>query len=658
MKRLTTRQYAILTQLIECEGFVNSDQLSVLVGAAGKTIRKDIESLMPKIYKEYGVDIESKSGLGFCLHRDDSDKFKKFIADFHNAYQSIYPYTNNDYRMHYLMQRLLSAKEHVKINDLCDEIYSSRTIITSTLKLIRRIFSDYDLILEQTPNHGLSVSGKERCKRICLINEYLYFEAMKDTPYEVKDYRELFRIDETSYHIIRETLFGFLKQERNYVISQQGAEKIILAIILLVNRNQMNQRVTFTGEENFETYHTYSHEAANQILMLLSEKLSIEFRKEDVTFIGIIMLGFRNILTYKEVHVKKRVDEAVHIIEDALYYVVKQTGVNEFLRDQTLKERLALHMISMKMRYGYNLIVDYVSGDLVNKKCPIAVEFAVLCCNYIQSKTSLPINRNEVMYMAYLYMTALSRIETFHRKDNNIAIIASIGRDVAISIVETMFSRYPRFVRSLDAFEEYQIDLIKDNYYDYILTDLSLNSFHLKNTKIVPFDFYLRDDDYQKINYIYINTDYTLQRFYKIFRKDLFFNLSMNGTENEIIHELSNCIKSKMQGMDLLESDIRMRNHLTPLENSNNIAFFKTSENYHDETFAAVFFLEKPMIWFRESVQCFIMLSVGEREKEDILLFAEPFANFLNDNQAMLNVLRIPEYDNFMKCLKDSVKGF
>lgn len=179
----------------------------------------------------------------------------------------------------------------------------------------------------------------------------------------------------------------------------------------------------------------------------------------------------------------------------------------------------------------------------------------------------------------------------------------------------------------------------------------------MPHTKLIHFDFYLQESDYQKVRYIYQNKPYMLERYRAIFRKDLFFQLSISGTKNEIIHELSQCIAQKLSGMEQLEADIRMRDRMTPLENSNNIAFFKTSENFQDRSFAAVFFLDKPMIWFRESVQCFIMLSIGSEEKEDILLFQEPFAKFLNDNKAMLSVLEVPTYENFMVCLEDSLKS-
>lgn len=657
MKRLTTRQYAILTQLIENEGFINSDQLSILVGAAGKTIRKDIEQMIPRLYEEYGIDIESKSGLGFCLHHGDEATFKRFLSEFHDAYQSIYPYTNNDYRMHYLMQRLLSADHYVKISDLCEEIYTSRTIITSSLKMIRRIFADYDLVLEHLPNHGLIVNGKERCKRICLINEYMYYLMMKGTPYEVKEYRTLFEIDEDSLSAIRETLFGFLRDEKNYIISHQGAEKVILAIILMVNRNKQGYPVSFTGEESFNTHYTFSYEASKHILTKLSKILSLPISNDDMTFIGIIMLGFRNILSYDEVHVKNRLNETVPVVDDALEFVAQQTGLREFISDQSLKERLAMHLVSMNTRFRYNMIIDYVSGDLVNKKCPLAVELAVLTCNFIQNRTSFPINRCEVMYMAYFFMPALTRIERPKAVNKKIAIISQLGRDVAVSIAETVFNRFPRFARDIEVFEEYQRHLIKDDVYDYILTDLPEESFETKKTPFIPFDFYLREEDVIRISDIYHNMPSLLERFKTIFRPELFFRIHNCTNINAIMHEAAQCVQEKIPDINSLESDIRIRDHLTPLENGNGIAFFKTLENYCDETFAAVFFLDKPIIWFRESVQCLIMISLGEKEKEDLLLFTNCFEHFLNDSLNSMDMLKTCEYDNFMKCLECSVRG-
>lgn len=651
MKRFTSRQLAILTQLIDRDDFISSDQLSIIVGVVGKTIRTDIELMIETLFGKYAVTIEAKSGLGFRLNHDQKN-YGRFLRDYHEAYQSIFPYTNNKSRLHYIIQRLVAAKAYIKISDLVDELYCSRTLISNTLKVVRKVLRDYNLSVIHTPNHGLKVEGRELHKRICLINEYSFYEMALGTIYEDKTFGDLFQLDEAQYQLINKTLMVFLKEEHNYIVSNSGIHKIKLAISLTINRNHQGLRVSFTEEEKFDTRYTYSYDAAHKILSELSQKSSIFFRQQDTVFMGIIMLGFRNILSFSEVHVKHNFNESLKLAEDAMADVVRFFNVEILEKDKLLRERLAMHVLCMRTRFRYNLIIDYIPGYLANGFSIAAIEMAVRFCRYLENETGHTINRNEVSYVAFLYISALARIEKPHKTDKHIAILSHISRDVSLSIVEQTLERFPKIARNLSAFELYQKDMLEKDRYDLIITDLSKEELEYLETPILEFDFMfsLHDHLAAKMYYNYGLEDFT--RLMNLFNREYFFSISSTGGPTKTLQIIGKKLHSIYGKNDNFADALMQRNDSFPIEKGNNVAFMKSLENYEGPSFCSVFFLDKPVIWFKESVQCVFVFSTSADNNDDVFLFSGAFDRYIGSGLEMVNLLNDFSYDTFCKRLK------
>lgn len=658
MEQLSRRQYAILMQLIEYDGFLNSSQLSLVIGAAGKTIRRDIEQMSAHLKEVYGIDIESKSGLGFYLHREDKEKFQKFMEIYNNAYKEIYPYVNNEARLHYLIQRLIAANGYVKIASLSEEIYCSRSLITRTLHVVREVLEEYGLLLEQKANYGLIVNGKESNKRICMMNEHGSFLHMQGSVYEEKNYKQLFELPTHQTKVIRAVILDFLKQDANYCISSEAIDKIVLAIILLKNCNSSGQEVSYTDEEIINCHFTFSYEMSKKILAKLKEEIDLVYTEDDIAFLGIIMLGYRTILRYEEVHVKRQFHECLALAEDAIHYLSNRCGLATFETDRIFKERLTLHLIGLRLRAQNNLIIDYVPGYLTIKNSSLAIELSVLLCKRLSDTIGYKIHRNEVPYMAFLLLPVIMRMEKDVLKDNRVAVISYFGRDVAMSIVEATVQRFNRFIRDIKVYEQYQKNDIQFGQYDFIITDLPAEEFESTNTPVVHFDFKISKHDEIASALCYYRIEEKLAKLKKIFRKENFYTLKGVNSDVEALNRIADRLQEDLGIKGDIHSDLRIRNTLNPVENGNTIAYLKTLENYTSETYCSVFKLEHPVIFFREAIQCVIVLILGNDHKEDLLLFGGEFEHWINNGRAMMELLHNLTYENFISCLENYIRNF
>ena len=139
MATFPNRKLSILPQLVNHPQYVSSEELSLVTGFSPKTIRKDIQEMTEILEESYGIRVQSKKGIGYSLPALSYDQMEKLIPIFDNAYSAMIPYSSNELRIHYIIQRLIASDEVIRINDLAEELYISRFTVTEDLKMVRHL---------------------------------------------------------------------------------------------------------------------------------------------------------------------------------------------------------------------------------------------------------------------------------------------------------------------------------------------------------------------------------------------------------------------------------------------------------------------------------------------------------------------------------------
>src|SRR5699024_2818876 len=73
----------------------------------------------------------------------------------------------------YLSRRLLLGEHYLKLDDLSEEIYVSRSTVQKDLKNVKEILNEYGIQLETRPNYGIKLKGSELKLRFCM-SEYIF----------------------------------------------------------------------------------------------------------------------------------------------------------------------------------------------------------------------------------------------------------------------------------------------------------------------------------------------------------------------------------------------------------------------------------------------------------------------------------------------------
>lgn len=135
--------------------------------------------------------------------------------------------------------------------------------------------------------------------------------------------------------------------------------------------------------------------------------------------------------------------------------------------------------------------------------------------------------------------------------------------------------------------------------------------FESTNTPVVHFDFKISKHDEIASALCYYRIEEKLAKLKKIFRKENFYTLKGVNSDVEALNRIADRLQEDLGIKGDIHSDLRIRNTLNPVENGNTIAYLKTLENYTSETYCSVFKLEHPVIFFREAIQCVIVLILG-----------------------------------------------
>src|SRR5690625_4101579 len=186
---LYNRLKTILHELIASQVAVTGSYLSNINQVSTRTTREDIKSL-DNIIIDNGAKINAIMGKGYQLEIINEKKFKSFLHDISiniNADSSV-PKTPEE-RVQYLIRRLIFSESFVKIEDLADEIFVSKSTIQNDIKERTEILTKNDFKLESRANYGLKDTGTELNLKTCMsehileshkrCNNYILYSQLK-----------------------------------------------------------------------------------------------------------------------------------------------------------------------------------------------------------------------------------------------------------------------------------------------------------------------------------------------------------------------------------------------------------------------------------------------------------------------------------------------
>lgn len=129
------------------------DELATHTNQSKKTVAKYVDELRDMI-KGIGAHLIVKQNKGIYLEGNKKE-LEKFV-------RSIHPFRSGskDDREMYVYSRFLTTSRHLKVQELADDLFVSRSTLENTLKAVRRKFSDQGYEIESSRD-GMILKASE-----------------------------------------------------------------------------------------------------------------------------------------------------------------------------------------------------------------------------------------------------------------------------------------------------------------------------------------------------------------------------------------------------------------------------------------------------------------------------------------------------------------
>lgn len=163
---MATFPHPRLRQLFEAlrQETLSQEELARRLQVSTRTVRSDV-ALLNEIIAPHGAHLAHSRGEGYQLTRFDPARFERLQQKLDE--ELALPRTSRE-RVIHLMVLLLGAERGIKLDELADTWYLSRTALQGDMGEVRERLARFGLQVESRAHQGLQLVGDELAIRACL----------------------------------------------------------------------------------------------------------------------------------------------------------------------------------------------------------------------------------------------------------------------------------------------------------------------------------------------------------------------------------------------------------------------------------------------------------------------------------------------------------
>lgn len=625
---LSRRQMQIIKKLVDAKDcYLSTRELADYVKKNVRTVQSDLKEI-ECVLRKNGVTLLSSRSKGHCLQIDDADCFALFLSKYKE--NSMNEVSENEERTVYVLKRLLESNTYVKVDDLADELFLSKTSIHHLLKNIKVILKKYELTLSHKPYYGIYIDGSEKNKRDCIINEIIVVQNLF-----VKTKNQLFT---TIYNV---TSNCFIKMK--YKVDDVTLMNLLMHIYANVQRMKKGLFIDFHKNEEDEFYTTFYHEIqmAEHIYHELSSMIGFEYVEDEVYALAIYMKGKRS-YDNKNI-ISNKVDR---IISEMFAYIKEKSNV-DVSYDVELRVSLSLHFIPLMIRLENQMQLNNAIEMDIKKRFPFAYELATLAGAFLKEQYGYCLNDTELSYLAIHFNLSLDK-QNYAMTPKKILIICASRESESLLLKYSLQKRFQEMILDIDVLNLYQIHLDELDKYDAVYTTVG-------NDKRIPqgairINYFLEEKDYSKI---YHSLHLRKNKLRDFFDRELFWDCLCAADKEDAIKQMcKKALSIKKIDACLCES-VLQREKLGFTSFGNLIAIPHPNDLISEETFVATAILDRPITWGTQKVQLVFMICVKKENNQDLKALFSVMSRLLMDVDKVKRIVNYRDFNYMISCLNE-----
>lgn len=628
---LDARMKKIIIELSDSE-YVTASELAKILDLNEKTVRTTIGKMRDSL-DEYGIEIESKTRKGYHLLIYDKEKYQAFINNDEWLSKNDIP-NNSKEREEWLLDYLLKQHKFVRIDDLSEMLYVSRSTITNDIRNVEDSLKSYHITLIRRPNYGLHIQGSEFDIRNCMISQF-------------KDNKWAQRFSDKEENELKEISKILLNniQNQKVVLSKSMIQEMTSCIYIAKVRYEENYKITVSKNEVVHRIYKPYIEVATNIVEELNEKFHIHLLDSEIYYIAI------NIAARSDYNVlegelesgvinqaRKQATQMLDCVYDMMHLDMRQ--------NLSLLYDLISFLIPMDIRMRYGIIAKNPFAEATKKKYFFAYNVASQAVIPLKKTYFHELPENEIAYLTSIFALFIEQ-EKDKKKKYNILVICATNMSTSKLLAYQYKKKFKKYIDEVYTCEMYNLDSFDFSKVDYIFTTVEINRVLPK--PVLGISAFLEDEEVEKISSILkFKSSNTIA---DVYSEELFYDNIKGETKEEILFEICKRIPEKYGiPSDFYEGLLR-REEITGTDLAKHVALPHPYETTSDISFACISVLDHPIRWTRQDVQVVILMAVAEDEQRDLTNFLQLISEFIANESAVLQLVEEPDFTTFVNLL-------
>lgn len=635
------------------EQFVTSKELAAHMGCSDRTIRTYYKTLVEKLDNHSGLDLISKQGYGYKLDILDDDAYADFleenhINDRHFNYQSV---TDINDRYNFLLNKLLFEQNEIYFDDLADELFVSRSTLSSDFKKIREKFKPYHLKIESKANKGVYVMGQERDKRR-FIMDYFIDSGFINTMHSYVDNELLnqkISFEELTIIVLDEYREGGLK------LSDFVIQNLVIHIALAIRRITEGFRISKVSEDEVVLRVLAERRVAENILKRVSVSTGIHFPIEEVDYITLHLVskGHGNSCHISEVLQEQVRQELIDSIDQ-----INPTVKNDF----QLIEGLLAHLSTMYIRLQGKVVMENPLTAEIQANYRDMYQLAERVVSNMPTFSTYTLSPNEIAYISLHFMAAKERYK--EQRKYNVLVICATGYGSAQMLKSRIENELGNLVSITDVIGYYEINDEKLKGIDFIVSSIDLSNL-MFNIPVFTVSVFLNDEELKDIKQgiAHLNTSMANVEdhqdelsvkdvFDDYFSEDYFFLMS-DATKEDVLKKLAESISvnENDQFEKRLLDMMKQREAMSSIVFGENIAVPHPLKAVGSKHHFAVAIVKNGVKWDEQypSIKIIFLMSMSIHDNDGLPELTSAIVDLVDNPKLQEQMLACQSFDEFKK---------
>ncbi|SHO45269.1 BglG family transcription antiterminator [Anaerocolumna xylanovorans] len=625
-----------LLMCLEDGKYKTAKELAERLKISEKTVRTRLKELQ-FILQKYGTVIESKPRFGFKLIITDIEKYnelERMESEFNE--KTKIPNTAEE-RKNYLLAYLLNHNGFIRLEELCDFLYVSKSTITAVLKQVELVLEQYRIHVERRPNYGIRIIGNEMDIRRCLGELFIKRNLLVGLNEEYKE-KELKKLADIISQYVKEFNVNFV---------ETAFENFITNVYIARGRIAHKKNVNL---EKSDIHNLNENEWAFVIKLAerLEREYDIKYRDSEEAYIALHLAGRRMVGSgeHDEVNfvIRSEIDQLVIKMLDKVFLDFGLDFRNSF----DLRMSLNQHIVPLDIRLRYELPIENTLLIEIKDNYKFAYLVAEIASTVLEDYYKKKLSEDEIGFIALLFALALEKHNAAIDK-YNILIVCSSGKGSSRLLKYKYRQEFQDYLDQIYVCDLREVETFDFSKVNYVFTTIAI--MHHIPVPIIEVGLFLTEKDMLNVKKVLgrKKTDF-LEQYYS---ENAFFERLEGTTKEEVLMNICNkIIKDKNVPMDFYQL-VAAREELGTTDFGNRIAMPHPLKTVTNESYVYVAILNQPIPWGKSDVQVVFMTVIGNQPDLNLPKFYEFTIELIQNKEAIQTLIESRNFETLMSLFQE-----